>query len=101
MTSDCGPGTVDVIERGDALVVRICLPGAPLESIHVEVSDNDLVVAYGRFFRRIALPAGAWVNKASETIVGGVLEIRVPLAVDDATEFGVPVPLPTFGLGAA
>jgi HSP20 family protein len=52
--------------------------------------------AYGRFFRRVSLPVGAWPRRASATFQDGVLEVRVPIIIDDATELG-----PAWACGAA
>ena len=89
----------DVVERHDMLIVRIDLPGVPLSGIRVEISEHDLTVAgerrcdehqagdhwqneeraYGRFFRRVPLPDGAWPTRARTSLANGVLEITVPV----------------------
>lgn len=86
------------------LVARIDLPGTPLSCVHVEVSEDEVIVsgrrppetrergdtwshaerAYGRFSRVIPLPAGAWPERARATFRDGVLDIKVPVMAPDA-----------------
>ncbi len=91
-------------------MARVDVPGVAREDIRVEVSREELTIsdrrasstrAHGRFFRLIRLPAGAWPNRAQATVGGDVLEIRVPVAGDEATELGAPTGLPLFAFGAA
>ena len=96
---------VDSFARPGWFVIRIDLPGVSPEAIHVEISDEALRVsgerplpnggartswdrserAHGRFSRVVALPAGAWPNRADAKLTSGVLEVRVPV-IDDGTE---------------
>jgi HSP20 family molecular chaperone IbpA len=95
---------VDVFERGDMLIVRIDLPGVSLSDVRVEIADDELTVcgerrsegrqaddhwqneerAYGRFFRRVPLPDGAWPTRATTMLANGVLEIAVPVVSWDS-----------------
>ncbi|OFW13415.1 MAG: hypothetical protein A3H29_16830 [Acidobacteria bacterium RIFCSPLOWO2_02_FULL_67_21] len=96
---------VDSFARPGCFVIRVDLPGVPPDAIRVEISDDALRVSgerprpdsaahgcrdqvectYGRFSRLVALPAGAWPNRADARLTGGVLEVRVPV-VDEGTE---------------
>ena len=89
---------VDMVQRGNELVVRTDLPGVRADNITVEINDNALTISgerqeerteddngvyryersYGAFFREIPLPEGAIVDQAKATFKDGVLEITVP-----------------------
>ena len=86
------------------LIVRIDLPGVPWSDIRIDISEDELTVsgerrcdaheaddhwqneecAYGRFFRRVPLPDGAWPTHARTSLVEGVLEITVPVIARDS-----------------
>jgi HSP20 family protein len=90
---------VDVVQRGNELVVRADLPGVTPDEVTVEVSDDAITLsgqrreerveddgnlyrverAYGAFFREIPLPEGAIADQASASFKDGVLEITVPV----------------------
>ena len=89
---------VDVLRRGDELVVRADLPGLSKDDISVDVSDNMLTIRgerqeettdegegyylherrAGSFYRSIPLPDGADVEHARARFTDGVLEVSVP-----------------------
>jgi len=89
---------VDVVQRGDQLVVRADLPGVKPDDVTVEISDDAITISgdrqdehveergdiyrfersYGAFLREIPLPEGAMVDQAKASFKGGVLEITVP-----------------------
>jgi HSP20 family protein len=89
---------VDVVQRGNELVVRADLPGVTPDEVTVEVSDDAITVSgqrreerveddgnvyrvertYGAFFREIPLPEGALADQARASFKDGVLEITVP-----------------------
>jgi HSP20 family protein len=89
---------VDVIQRGNELVVRADLPGVKHDDVTVEISDDAITISgerqdghaeergdiyrfertYGAFLRKIPLPEGAMVDQAQASFNGGVLEITVP-----------------------
>ena len=89
---------VDVVRRGNELVVRADLPGVKPDDVTVEISDDAITISgerqdehaeargdiyrfertYGAFFREIPLPEGAIVDLAKASFKGGVLEITVP-----------------------
>jgi HSP20 family protein len=89
---------VDVVQRGNELVVRADLPGVKPEDVTVEVSDDAITISgerqdehaeergdiyrfertYGAFLREIPLPEGAMVDQAKASFRDGVLEITVP-----------------------
>ena len=90
---------VDVFERQDTLIVRMDLPGVSLSDVRIEIAQDELTISgerryeshqpgdhwqseertYGRFFRRVALPDGAWSTRAATTLANGVLEITIPV----------------------
>lgn len=89
---------VDIVRRGNELVVRADLPGVKPDDLTVEISDDAITVSgerqdaqaeergdiyrfertYGVFLREIPLPEGAMVDQAKASFKGGVLEITVP-----------------------
>ena len=89
---------VDVVQRGNELVVRADLPGVKPDDMTVEISDDAITISgdrqdehveergdiyrfersYGAFLREIPLPEGAMVDQAKASFKDGVLEITVP-----------------------
>jgi len=88
---------VEVVQRGEELVISADLPGTRKEDVQVEVEDGRLVIqgerrskretteggvqrserTYGHFYREIPLPRGADTEAAQASLEDGVLEIRV------------------------
>jgi HSP20 family protein len=86
---------VEVVQRGNDLVVRADLPGLSKDDVHVDIADNVLTIqgerkqeqheekegfyrnerTYGSFFRSIPLPEGTISDSAKATFKNGVLEI--------------------------
>ena len=89
---------IDVVQRGNELVVRADLPGVKPDDVTVEISDDAITISgeredehteerggiyrfersYGAFLREIPRPEGAMVDQAKASFNGGVLEITVP-----------------------
>jgi HSP20 family protein len=89
---------VDVLRRGDELVVRADLPGLKKDDISVDVANNVLTIrgerkeeskeeregyywherSEGSFYRSIPLPEGANVEQARARFEDGVLEVALP-----------------------
>ena len=89
---------VDVLRRGDNVVIRADLPGLSKDDITVDVRDNVLTIrgerreenreegegyywqerSAGRFSRSIPLPDGADTEQANARFENGVLEVAVP-----------------------
>ena len=89
---------VDVVQRGNELVVRADLPGVDPDDIDVEISDDAITLSgdrseereeerngvyrverrYGSFYRVIPLPEGAITDQAKASFNHGVLEVVVP-----------------------
>ena len=80
---------VDLIESGGRLIIRVALPGVPLDSLEVTTQGSSLSVAgvrrlgaghgdvihrleipYGRFARRIELPRGRFELGRRELVDG-------------------------------
>jgi HSP20 family protein len=96
---------IDVLQRGNELVVRADLPGVNADDITVEVSDDAITISgqrqqehveedgsiyrfertYGSFFREIPLPQGAIADRAIANFKDGVLEITVPAPPDQVS----------------
>jgi HSP20 family protein len=93
------PG-LDVRETENAYVVETDLPGMAAEAITVEIEGPYVVVkgerhaeheatkegvkraerAFGKFYRRVALPEGAKAEGAEARYANGVLTVTVPKA---------------------
>jgi HSP20 family protein len=90
---------VEVCERDGQLVVCADLPGLTRDDVHVEVTDNALLITgerrseheeqqsgmfrserhYGTFHRQIPLPEGAKADQATATFKDGVLQVTMPV----------------------
>lgn len=96
---------IDVFSRDGTFVVRMDLPGVRVEDVRIEISDAELIVSAEaparRFFSLIPLPPQAWSNRMTAAFDGGLLEVRMPVAVDEATELGALVASPVFAHDAA
>lgn len=91
---------VEVAEREDHFTVKAVLPGIAPENLDVSVSGNLLTIRgelkqpeaekqatwhyreipYGRFERRITLPAEVQVDQAEAIYEHGILTLRLPKA---------------------
>jgi HSP20 family protein len=93
---------VDMIRDNGNLVVRAEVPGIKPEEIDIRVDAGMLTISgkheekdkeyvrrerrYGAFSRTMALPEGVDPKKIKATTTDGVLEIRVPLPKEAASE---------------
>jgi HSP20 family protein len=91
---------VEVLERGNDLIVRADVPGMKKDEIVIEFTDRALTLKgerkrekeekgedfyrsereYGSFYRTIPLPEGVKFDDAKAIVKDGVLEIKMPLA---------------------
>lgn len=91
---------VDIIDKKDALQVKIELPGVEKDQIDLSVDEDSLVIkgeikkeeeikeedyyhcerSYQRFARTIALPTKVDASKIKATFKDGVLEVNLPKA---------------------
>jgi HSP20 family protein len=89
----------DIFEHDGTLVIKAELPGVKKGDVEITVDDGDLVISgqrqaepaikdddyyqgetmYGKFYRRLPLPAGANLEQIKAHHKDGVLELRVPL----------------------
>lgn len=89
---------VDVLRRGDRLIVRADVPGLTRDDLKVELSDDLLTIqgdrkeekdegqqgysyrecSYGTFYRSIPLPEGVDASNATAEFRDGVLEVAMP-----------------------
>jgi HSP20 family protein len=97
---------VDLIERGDALVVTASLPGVTPEDVQVQIEQNVLTItgeqheererAQGRYYlaerrtgrmsRSIALPVAVDADACDATFADGVLTLTLPKAEQARTK---------------
>jgi HSP20 family protein len=103
--------SVDVIERGNDVVVTADMPGVDKSDIKINVRDGNILEvsaekktekeekekgfirherAYNRYYRSIRLPAPVDKNKAKATYNNGVLEITLPMT-QTAKESNIPI----------
>lgn len=88
---------IEMLQRGNDLVVRADLPGLTKEDIHVDIADDTLTIrgerrqeqeeeregwyrserSYGSFYRSVPLPEGAIADSAKASFKDGVLEITL------------------------
>ena len=89
---------IDVVQRGNEVVIRADLPGVSPDQVTIDVTDEAIILAgqrkdehvenaggvyryertYGAFYREIPLPEGAILDRAKAAFKDGVLEITVP-----------------------
>jgi HSP20 family protein len=101
---------MEVFERDGQYILRADIPGVNPHEVDVSVVNDTLVIkgerkksdevqkknyhfsetAYGRFERRLALPAGIDRDKITARFENGVLEVAVPLPAS-ATAKTVPI----------
>jgi HSP20 family protein len=88
---------IEVLQRDGKLIVNADLPGINKDDVHVEVSDNSLIIEgerkseheetegdvytcermYGHFRREIPLPEGVKTDSAKANFKNGTLEITL------------------------
>jgi HSP20 family protein len=102
---------IEVAERNGQLKVRAELPGLKPEDVHVEVTNDQLVIRgerkyeheenaqgvyrterhYGQFYRAIPLPENASTEQAKAEFRNGVLEIGIPVPEQKSARREVPI----------
>ena len=105
---------MDVLRRGDEVLLRLDVPGVEPDDIEVSVNGRVLTieavrraeeadgdtyylrgVLHGRMRRQLALPDGLAVDRVEASCANGVLTLRVPL-----TEAAKPRRIPVGRAGA-
>jgi HSP20 family protein len=101
---------VDVIEKGNDIIVTADMPGVDKNDIKINVRDNMLEISaerkseqeqkgkefyrhersFSRFYREIRLPAAVDQSKAKATFNNGVLEVTLPMTAKEK-ESTIPV----------
>ncbi|HTW65432.1 MAG TPA: Hsp20/alpha crystallin family protein [Bryobacteraceae bacterium] len=102
---------IELRQQGSNFIACADLPGVKPEEVHVEASQDALVIRgerrqkqikeegqvhrteriYGRFYRSIPLPEGADPDHASAAIQDGVLEVTVPISAQQASRREIPI----------
>lgn len=110
---------VDVMNRGEDLVIRAELPGLKPEDIDIAVSEDMLTIrgtrteehetterdyllretSWGEFERTMRLPEGVKPEEVNATYHDGVLEVTVPGGAQRTMSEPVHVPIETGGAG--
>lgn len=95
--------TVDVLRKGEDLLIRAELPGVKPEELDISVTENMLTIkgerheeheteeedyyvresSYGTFERSLRLPEGAETDHIKAEFKDGILEITVPKAAHE------------------
>jgi HSP20 family protein len=103
--SDAWAPDVEVLQRGDELVIRADLPGLSKDDIKVDVKDDAVIIQgerrqqreeerqgiyrseriYGSFQRSIPVPDGAITDQAKAHFSNGVLEVVMPAPPEHVT----------------
>jgi HSP20 family protein len=93
---------IEIVQRGDRIVVRADLPGLEREDVEVEIDEGMLTISgerrqesrderegfirsersYGSFYRAIPLPDSVDTEQISATFRNGVLEVSIPVPED-------------------
>ncbi|MCS7107240.1 MAG: Hsp20/alpha crystallin family protein [Acidilobaceae archaeon] len=72
---------VEVMERGDEVVVLADVPGVSKENIHVEVKEREVLIKADaeerKYYRRVDLPVEVDPKSAKAAYRNGVLEIKM------------------------
>jgi HSP20 family protein len=100
---------IDVFQKDDVLKVHAELPGMKRENVEITIEGDALTISgekseasevneqdfyrrersFGRFARRITLPAGAQKDKISAQFKDGVLEVEVPVQATTAQKIEI------------
>ncbi len=111
---------IEISEQNGALVVCAELPGLSKSDVHVEATDDALIIegerkreeqseeggirrserSYGRFYRTIPLPEGVRAEEAKAKFNDGVLEVRMPISKPEPQRRQIPLEGETPGQGA-
>jgi len=83
---DSDPGEIlhvgkvqEIVEEGDALILRLPLPNVELDRVKLVKRGDELFVSIGNFKRELLLPAVLAHRDASGAVfVDGVLQVRFP-----------------------
>jgi HSP20 family protein len=96
---------VDVLQRGNELVIRADVPGLKKDDIKIDVTEDSISIqgerkreyeeerggvyraerSYGSFSRVVPLPEGTITDQAKATFDNGVLEITMPAPPEQVT----------------
>ncbi|MEN2999297.1 MAG: archaeal heat shock protein Hsp20 [Acidilobaceae archaeon] len=72
---------VEVMERGDEVIVLADIPGVSKENIDVEVKEREVIIkAYAedrKYYRRVELPAEVEPKSSKASYRNGVLEVKL------------------------
>lgn len=96
----------DIIEEGDAFVVKVELPGLSKQDVRITIENGTLTVrgekkqekesktssyhrverSYGAFQRSFALPATVTAEKVDASFADGILTVKLPKADEARTK---------------
>ncbi|MGD8239980.1 MAG: Hsp20/alpha crystallin family protein [Armatimonadota bacterium] len=100
--------SVDMYETDEEVVVKAEVPGMSKEDLEVTVTEEAVAISgettaeeeateenytrrerrYGKFTRRLPLPAAVHVDEATAKFADGILEVRVPKEAEPEEEEG-------------
>ncbi len=74
---------VDIMDQGDELLVIVEVPGVEKEEINLKCTKKELRVRAGKKFQKnIPFPTDVIPKQSKAKLKNGILEVRVPKAVD-------------------
>jgi HSP20 family protein len=102
---------IEVSQEKDKFTVCAELPGLTSDDVHVEATEDELIIEgerkqettgeeggvrrterhYGRFYRTIPLPEGANADQAKARFNNGVLEVTIPLQEERSSRRRIPL----------
>ena len=103
--------TVEVRQSGNNLIVRADLPGVNENDIHLEATQDGLILegekrreeereeggvyrserVYGHFYRFVPVPEGAKLDQVQANFRNGVLEVTVPVPESQQNRRQIPI----------
>jgi len=102
---------LEISQHGNNLVVSAELPGLRPEDVHLEVTDDALIVSgerqrsheseeggihrserhYGHFYRAVPLPEGVDPEQVHAQFANGVLEVTIPVPQAESRRRQIPI----------
>jgi HSP20 family protein len=102
---------LEISQRGNNMVVSAELPGLRPEDVHLEVTDDALIVSgerqrsheseeggihrterhYGHFYRAVPLPEGINPEQVHAQFTDGVLEVTIPVSQAESRRRQIPI----------
>jgi HSP20 family protein len=102
---------LEISQSGDKMMVSAELPGLRPEDVHLEVTDDALIISgerqraqeseeggirrserhYGKFYRSIPMPEGVDTEKVQAHFAHGVLDVTIPVPQVQSRRHQIPI----------